>query len=110
MVGFADQQYETQTYVLLQRTLHPSEQDKAMGQDGVHIMVNDPSRSVYGGIKRIELLQDEVVIGLDPEAKSTVNAATEIRIGIGDAQADLDELSKMLSVLCDRYVEFNAHL
>lgn len=48
IVGFADDEFNSKEYVLLQKSLVSEEQDKKLGLDQVHITFNDPSRSAYG--------------------------------------------------------------
>ena len=70
MVGFADDEFNTNEYVLLQRTLQPDEQDRSLGLDGVHLQVDSPDQSGYDCIKRIRVTRSEIQIELKPEAQS----------------------------------------
>ncbi|MFO0883456.1 MAG: Imm10 family immunity protein [Pirellulales bacterium] len=57
-VGFADDQYATSQYVLLQRAHHPSQQDLKLGIAGLHVEVNDQLHSGYDEISSISLKRD----------------------------------------------------
>lgn len=67
MVGFADDQFATSEYVLLQRTLAPKEQDRKLGLDGVHIEVDGPDNSGYDGIELIRLNRTDAEIVIGPK-------------------------------------------
>ena len=41
LLGFADSEFDTTNFLLLQRTLDPNQQDVALVQDGLHIQLND---------------------------------------------------------------------
>lgn len=109
-VGFADQQYQTKDYVLLQRTLNPSQGDKARKWDHIHITVSDESRSAYGGIEGLELWPDHVLIILTPATAAQVQSVTMLRVGLTADVKHLIELREMLKVLCDDYVKVNLHI
>src|SRR5579864_2094419 len=80
IVGFADSQFDTKRYVLLQRGKHPSGEDRALGHDQVHITVDDESHSNYGGIRTIELEPGLVRISLEPNAARLLGTDREIVI------------------------------
>lgn len=52
-VGFraADDQY-----FLLSRSLHPTEQDRRLGLDGVHVELSDQGLSCYDGIAAVSIM------------------------------------------------------
>lgn len=77
-VGFADQQYDTQRYLLLQRSKNPSGQDQKLEHDQVHITIDDQSRSTYGGIRRIEIQPVMVKITLTTESAQQLGTDREI--------------------------------
>jgi hypothetical protein len=62
MVGFADDEFDTKEYILLQKTLVPGQKDKELGLDKVHIEYNDQSRSTYAGILNIVMYNDGIEI------------------------------------------------
>ena len=106
MVGFADNEHDAKEYVLLQRTLCPSGNDIDRGWDNVHIMVNDESRSAYGGILQITLSNKQVIIEVTLTTAAHLQTAETIHVNMDCAQADVGELTKMLKLLCGDYVQF----
>jgi hypothetical protein len=75
MVGFADDEFNTNEYVLLQRTLQPDEQDRSLRLDGVHLQVDSPDQSGYDSIKNIRVTPSGIRIELTPEAQSVFNCS-----------------------------------
>ena len=106
LLGFADEQFNTTQYLLLQRTLAPDDQDRALGQDRVHIELND--RSAYGDVEeaRIENGLRLPVLRLDPLTASQVSGGETIEVGFGES-ASLDIIAAQLRLLigaeCLRY-------
>ena len=108
MVGFADHQYDTKAYVLLQRTLRPSSDDICRGWDDVHIMVDDETRSAYGGVKQITLHDEkQVLIEVSPATANHLGTGETISVNIANAQMDGGELAGMLKLVCGEHVQFN---
>ena len=107
MVGFADAQYNTRAYVLLQKTLHPSDDDVARGWDDVHIMVNDEAQSAYGGVQQITLLDKRVLIQVSAATAEYLRTGEIISVNMENAQVDLGGLIEMLTLICGNYATFN---
>jgi immunity protein 10 of polymorphic toxin system len=103
-VGFADQQYDTQIYILLQRTLHPSKQDLNFGHDNVHIMVCEQSRAKYGGVEQIELHSNQLIITLSADTAKEVKTKCKISVDISAAEVDFSLLKNNLRNVCSEYV------
>jgi len=110
MVGFADQDYQTRDCLLLQRTLKPSKGDFARGWDDIHIMVNEESRSTYGGVEGVELWSDYAIIKLAPATASKVQVGTPFRVNLSAQVANLGEVGSMLEVLCGSYAKVALHV
>lgn len=72
LLGFADSATDTSKYVMLQRSVELSEQDRNLGFDQPHIEIDDQSRSQYGGITRAELSDGRLLLLLDDNAKKTL--------------------------------------
>lgn len=64
IVGFADNEFETKEYVLLQKSLTYDENDIKLGFHEVSITINDQIKSAYGGIKQIIVQPQKVRIHL----------------------------------------------
>jgi hypothetical protein len=105
MVGFADEEYNTKEYVLLQRILNPSQEDKQHREDEVHIEVNDQRHSGYGGVRAIRLTRDSVTILLEPSIAEELRVESEIQVAISGTDLDLEALMRSLKFLCKDYVQ-----
>ncbi|HEX4965402.1 MAG TPA: Imm10 family immunity protein [Thermoanaerobaculia bacterium] len=99
MVGFADQQYRTEQYVLLQRSTDFSDEDRAFGEDNVHITIDDQSRSQYGGIRSIEIAPGLARIRLEKDSARFLNTDKEIVIRFSVSEPDLAALVSCLRAL-----------
>ncbi len=111
MVGFADHQYDTKEYVILQRTLRPTSDDIRRGWDNVHIMVNDESRSAYGGVKQITLHDiTHVLIEVESATANYLRIGATIDINIANALVDRGQLAEILKLVCGEYVQFTQRL
>ncbi len=80
MVGFADDEFETKDYVLLQKSLIFNEQDKELGFDKVHITYQDELYSKYGGIQKIVLDKGVCEILLDSKTGNILGTGEKIEI------------------------------
>ncbi|MES2709895.1 MAG: Imm10 family immunity protein [Verrucomicrobiota bacterium] len=52
-VGFRT---EDDQYFLLSRCIHPTEQDRRLGLDGIHLELNDQRYSCYDGIRSVSVM------------------------------------------------------
>ncbi len=80
VLGFADDAFAPQKYVLLQRGLEPDEQDISLGMDKAHVEIEDQSRSGYGGIASVRYRDGTLFIALTPEGKAFLAVDDEIAI------------------------------
>lgn len=99
LVGFADKEYQTQRYVLLQRSKQVSAEEEALGQGEVHISVDDQDRSAYGGIEHVVLDDSGVRIRLDRDTAAMLATEDEIVIRFEGQAADALRLRKALQLL-----------
>jgi hypothetical protein len=99
MVGFADDQFDTEEYVLLQKSLCCDEQDKKLGLDKVHISYKDKSRSTYGGIEKFKLQDGIVEIVLNSEAAAELGVDQIIEIEFPNNDPKLNEIKDKLAEL-----------
>jgi len=96
-IGFTDNVDQPSQYLLLQRSLTPSDQDKRLGHDRVHIELTDQGYSAYGGIWRVRLASDRLSLFLDEKMAQTLNCEAELEVTLKlDAQEAAD-LRKHLS-------------
>lgn len=99
MVGFADNEINTQEYVLLQKPLIYDEQDRKLGFDKIHITYNDQLRSVYGGILKCVLKNGVVNISLNASTADTLKTEDEIEITFSANVSNLANLKQHLQKL-----------
>jgi hypothetical protein len=96
MVGFADDEYDTQEYVLLQRTLNPTDEDIEAGFDKIHITYNDEGRALYGGINKLRFTRNCIEITLVKEATEILNSQPVIEITFEQDKVDINEFQNHL--------------
>ncbi|MGG3280986.1 Imm10 family immunity protein [Paenibacillus solani] len=83
LIGFADDEYETNEYVLFQKSLY-IEDIPILNK--VHITLNSETRSEYGGILKITLSQKLISIYLSKETARSLGVDGSINI-----EYDIDE-------------------
>ena len=88
--GLADDQLETQQYVLFQRSLKPSEQDRRLGHDQPHVEAGDQSASAYGCVSAVQLVGQQLKVQLDPPLDG-VGSSLVITLGTEDGLPELIE-------------------
>lgn len=96
LIGFADDEFDTQEYVLLQKTLDPSEEDIRAGFDAVYITYSDESQSMYGGISKIHFTPNKTEITLNHDAAKRLNSSTLIEINYDSSKVNADEFHTYL--------------
>ncbi|GIP24539.1 Imm10 family immunity protein [Paenibacillus sp. J22TS3] len=96
MIGFADDEFETSEYILLQKTLNPSEEDIEAGFDEVHITYNDESQSIYGGISKFHFTPTRTEITLNEKAAGILNSSPVIVIHYDQEKVDCIEFHNYL--------------
>ena len=74
LVGFADEAFDTQQYLILQRSYVDDEQDVRLGMNTYHVERDDQRWSCYGGIERFELHKDRVVVRFTPSDAQMLQA------------------------------------
>ena len=88
MLTFANDAVAPSQYVLLQRALNPSQQDKDLGQDRVHIQINAELNSGYGDISEASLDASGLSLRLSQEtaARLRTDEHVEIRFNLSTQQ------------------------
>src|SRR3974390_3002403 len=100
MLGFADDEFKTNQYVLLQKGLAPpSPQDRQGGVGRPHIEVNSQSPSGYGGVARAQLLENRLVITLHPQAAAEMTVDDSIDIAFHVSKQRLREMGNQLCLV-----------
>jgi hypothetical protein len=92
-IGLVDSDEETPRHVLLSVSLQPTEQERRIGIDDVHLEWLEQSRSGYGLIASWNWYGDDLVIGTRSDARSLGIPATIVLIDalriISETQRDL---------------------
>jgi hypothetical protein len=101
-VGFraADDQY-----FLLSRCIHPTEQDRRLSLDGVHIELNDQGFSCYDGIGAVSVMPTRIRFDLSEEG------ARSLKVPFIEVSYDLppERSHQMRMVLGDMFVGFERY-
>ncbi len=100
MVGLADDQFDTAKYIVLQRTLCPSEQDVSLGLDVVHVMVCDQQRSSYGGLISVSVADHQVSFAFDQHAADVLQIDPMLVVEISATDIDCAILVSNLRYVC----------
>ena len=106
LVGFADSEFNTQRYLLLQRGKSLDDavaRDTALGPDAYHVEVDHQSRSCYEGIKRFELFRDHAVVEFEDDALSVFRGEKVIVVEFELRQRQLDQLRDCLAKIFKGY-------
>jgi hypothetical protein len=103
VVGFADAEFNTERYLLLQRGKSPQAQDVALGLDGYHVEVDDQTKSSYGGIKCFELFRDRAVVEFEDDASSVLGGKKVLVIAFMLRERQLDQLRDCLARIFSGY-------
>ncbi len=95
MIGFADAEFATTQYLLIQRSLIPSQQDRELGHDRIHIEFDSQNQSGYGGVDAIRLEGTSLVVQLNDSMSKQLHT-NDIVVNIVTNDIDYDLLKKVL--------------
>jgi hypothetical protein len=85
LVGFADDEFETTQYLMLQRGMEDDEQDVRFGMNTYHVERDGQQYSMYGGIERFVLQRDRLLVDFTPEGQVRLQTSTmKITFAISD--------------------------
>jgi len=96
LVGFANGDGK---YLLLQRTLSPSQQDKELGQDQVHLELNDQRYSTYGGISGYTTYSNRLILEIVPEGAARIGSQATLEVSFNIPENELRMLNEKLKEL-----------
>jgi len=97
MVGFADDEFETSNYILLQKALVINEQDKKLGLDKVHITYSNQVNSTYGEILKVVLKNGLAEITFDSKTANELNIDEQLEIIFPPNNTKLAEVKHYLA-------------
>ena len=80
MLGFADEEFDASQYVILQKEVMPSRQDRDLGMDRPYIEINSQACSGYGIVRTAQLKVSQLVIMLDVQSASRLSVDESIII------------------------------
>lgn len=95
-VGFADHADSPRHWLLLQRMLKATKQDRDLGQDQLHLSNDVNGAGVYGGVIDASVSPNEVTLRLTGEARGRLKCDEELIVGIAGAQVDYPGLADAL--------------
>jgi len=99
MLGFADDEFNTTQYVMLEKDLQPSQQDLQLGHDKPHIEIDDQRHSGYGGVVKAQLQESQLALKLDPQAAADMAVDDTIEIAFHVQKERLKEIGNQLRLL-----------
>ncbi len=80
MVGFADHEFETTQYLILQRAFEFDEQDVEQDMNTYYFEIGDQACSSYGGIKEFKLYSSMVQIKLEAQTAASLKIEKVLEI------------------------------
>ena len=99
LVGFADQKFDTQLYLMLQRAFEYDEQDVALGMDTYHVEWCGQEHSGYGGISKVVLYPARIEVMFQPQMASELGGVDRLEVEFKLAPARQKTLWKALEVV-----------
>lgn len=100
MVGFADQEYDTKKYILLQKKLQPSKKDIEAKMNGIHFEYCDQIHSGYDCIDEIHVSLNAIVFYLSTEFANSFQMSPKLLIDISEAKLNKKRFVELLSEMC----------
>ena len=98
MVGFADDEYETTSYLLLQKSLKLDGQDQNSGHDQIHIELDSPSQSGYGGVESMSADRTTLIVELSPIA-GDILGTSRIEVDYSESSFDFKAFKECLALV-----------
>ena len=99
LVAFSDDPVKPSRYLLLQRSLEPDDQDRALGHDTYHVEWCGQERSIYGGIEAFALSSAGANVRFAPEAADALGGLTELTLTFELSPGELEVLGRDLEAL-----------
>ncbi|MBL8296725.1 MAG: hypothetical protein JNN30_00120 [Rhodanobacteraceae bacterium] len=80
LIGFADREYDTEVYLMLQRSFADDEQDVRLGMDTYHVEWCDQGSSGYGGVSRFVLKTTSAEVQFEPQMAELLGGIEHLSI------------------------------
>jgi hypothetical protein len=94
-VGFADHQFETKEYLLLQNWSVEMEDE----DDEIYIERDDQSQGTYGGIERFTLARDHARLLLGSKTAEVLHTEQEVYISFSATDEQFQQLKTGLTII-----------
>jgi hypothetical protein len=95
-VGFADREFDTTQYLMLQRAHAFDEQNRRLGSANVYVERDAQSNSMYGGVAYCEMLPGRFRLLLDEDGATVMQGLREMEITFVASSEKLSALSAAL--------------
>jgi hypothetical protein len=96
LVGFADDEFDTQNYLTLQRAFEDDEQDIRLGMNTYHVERNGQAWSCYGGIEKCCLYPDRIQVHFSADSAANMGGVSSIEITFAMKPAEFERLEHRL--------------
>lgn len=100
ILGFSEHEDGKGKYLLLQRSRHFDEQDRALGMDKVHIEISDASRSCYGGILEVVVSDDRMIFTFDDRASAVLRVNQRLVVRVDGALLASTRAADRVASMC----------
>ena len=101
ILGFYERKDGGGKYLLLQRSHHFDEQDRALGMDKAHVQLSDESRSCYGGISEISVSHDGIRFSFDDKAAAALGLNGPLYINVDAALLSSSGAIDLIGKICE---------
>lgn len=96
LVGFADKKYDTEIYLMLERSYEEEEQDVQLGMNTYHIEWCDQEQSGYGGITQFVLKSSSAEVHFEPNMAESLGGMEHVSISFRLQASEHQALKKTL--------------
>lgn len=105
LLGFADSEFDTENYLILQRAFEFDAQDHAQGMATYYLEIDDQANSLYGGVSRAVLHPDRIELEFTEEGRGVLGIDEALTIRFDPAVVRWDVLAdiaeKVLGIILE---------
>ena len=95
-IAFADDEFDTEEYIILQKAIFCTEEDKELGMDKVYIEYKDQLYSNYGGILKVILKNGLIEIYVDCNTAKVLGTNEQITVTFDQDVSCINDLKMYL--------------
>ena len=106
--GLAERADGEGVYLLLQRTLSPSDADRRLGHDTVHAEFGGQHRGGYGQIVRLRFDASSMTAELTEEGRREFGCEA-VAVALSGVAVPSETLAAQASAVCGRYISVESH-